>query len=71
MFFDDWPATESACLMARVTMVSVGFSAPPVVNWLPSETNGLAMSWVWPKPLQTPSAALSLMRQVPRLWVEG
>jgi len=30
------------------TSVSVGFSAPPVVNWLPSEMNRLAMSCVWP-----------------------
>ncbi len=36
--------------MASVTMVSVGFSAPPVVNWLPSEMNRLATSWVWPNP---------------------
>ena len=52
-------------------MVSVGFSAPPVVNWLPSEMNRLPMSCVWPKPLHTPSRAFALMRQVPRLWVEG
>ena len=39
-------AMYSACRMASVTMVSVGFSAPPVVNWLPSEMNKLPMSWV-------------------------
>ncbi len=36
--------------MASVTMVSVGFSAPPVVNWLPSEMNRLAASWAGPDP---------------------
>ena len=45
-------------------MVSVGFSAPPVVNWLPSEMNKLATSWVWPNLLQTPSCAFSLWRHV-------
>ena len=52
-------------------MVSVGFSAPPVVNWLPSEMNRLATSWVWPYLLQTPSCGLSLIRQVPMLCVLG
>ncbi len=32
--------------MASATMVSVGFSAAPVVNWLPSETNRFLMSCV-------------------------
>ena len=50
-------------------MVSVGFSAPPVVNWLPSETNRFLMSWVWPYLLTTPSRAFALIRLVPRLWV--
>ena len=36
----------SAWRIARVTMVSVGFSAAPVVNWLPSETNRFLMSWL-------------------------
>ncbi len=36
--------------MASVMMISVGFSAPPVVNWLPSEMSRLATSWVWPNP---------------------
>ena len=43
--FDISPAMKSACRSARATMVSVGFSAAPVVNWLPSETNRLLMSW--------------------------
>ncbi len=29
LFFDNWSAMQSACLIASVTMVSVGFSAPP------------------------------------------
>ena len=33
------PAMWSAWRSASATMVSVGFSAAPVVNWLPSETN--------------------------------
>jgi hypothetical protein len=51
------PAMYSAWRIARATIVSVGFSAALVVNWLPSEMNRLAMSCVWPKPLQTPLAA--------------
>ncbi len=31
-------------------MVSVRFSAPPVVSWLPSEMNGSARSWAAPNP---------------------
>src|ERR1700682_1575243 len=61
----------SAWRIARVTMVSVGFSAAPVVNWLPSETNRFLMSWLLPHLLHTPSAGFALIRQVPRLWVEG
>lgn len=38
------PAMKSAWRMASATIVSVGFSAAPVVNWLPSEMNRLAMS---------------------------
>jgi hypothetical protein len=57
--------------MARVTMVSVGFSAPPVVNWLPSLLNRLATSCVCPQALHTLSLALAPMRQVPGLWVLG
>src|SRR3546814_2949816 len=44
-FFPIWSAMYSACRIARLTMVSVGFSAPPVANWLPSETKRLATSW--------------------------
>jgi DNA-binding GntR family transcriptional regulator len=39
-------AMWSACRMASATMVSVGFSAAPVVNCEPSETNRFAISWV-------------------------
>ena len=52
-------------------MVSVGFSALPVVNWLPSLMNTLGMSCVWPHVLTTPSCGRALMRLVPRLWVSG
>ena len=38
-FFLISSAIYSACRMARDTIVKVGFSAPPVVNWLPSEMN--------------------------------
>jgi hypothetical protein len=38
-FFPISSAIYSACRMARDTIVKVGFSAPPVVNWLPSEMN--------------------------------
>ena len=41
-------AMYSAWRIASVTIVSVGFSAPPVVNWLPSEMKRLLTSWVWP-----------------------
>ena len=43
----------------------------PVVNWLPSETKRLLISCVCPNLLTTPSAGFSLIRLVPRLWVEG
>ena len=52
-------------------MVSVGFSAPPVVNWLPSDTKRFGTSWLCPFASTTPSAGFSLMRQVPRLCVDG
>ena len=61
----------SAWRIAKVTIVSVGFSAAPVVNWLPSEMNRLGMSWAWPHLLTTPSFGVPLIRQVPRLCVDG
>ena len=64
-------AMWSAWRIASVTIVSVGFSAPPVVNWLPSEMNRFGMSCVWPNALQTLSLADAPMRQVPRLCVLG
>src|SRR5262245_63090968 len=67
-FLLNWLARYSACRIASATMVNVGFSAPPVVNWLPSEMNRLATSWAWPYLLHTPSCAFSLWRQVPTLW---
>src|SRR5271169_174642 len=59
-FLLNWSAKYSACRMASATMVSVGFSAPPLVNWLPSEMNRFGMSWVWPYLLHTPSRGFSL-----------
>src|SRR6056297_3641706 len=56
---------------ASATMVSVGFSAAPVVKTEPSETNRLSISWVWPHLLTTPSRAFSDIRLVPRLCVLG
>jgi hypothetical protein len=47
-FLLNWSAKYSACRIASATMVRVGFSAPPLVNWLPSEMNRFGMSWVWP-----------------------
>src|SRR5215467_10178981 len=70
-FFAIWSAMYSAWRIASVTIVRVGFSAPPVVNWLPSEMNRLFTSWAWPNLLHTPSRGLADMRQVPRLCVEG
>src|SRR5256885_11738902 len=61
------PAIWSACLIASVTIVSVGFSAPLVVNWLPSEMNKFLRSWLCPHLLQTPSRGLALIRHVPML----
>ena len=43
-FFPISSAIYSACRMARDTIVKVGFSAPPVVNWLPSEMNRFVTS---------------------------
>jgi hypothetical protein len=43
-FLLNWSAKYSACRIASATMVSVGFSAPPLVNWLPSEMNRFGMS---------------------------
>ena len=40
-------------------MVSVGFSAPPVVNWLPSEMNRLATSWGLAEPAAPPLPSYS------------
>src|SRR5262245_33498852 len=57
--------------MASATTVRVGFSAAPVVNWLPSEMNRFLMSCVWPHLLTTPSLGFSDMRLVPRLCVDG
>src|SRR5207249_3362536 len=61
----------SAWRIASVTIVSVGFSAAPVVNWLPSEMNRFLTSWLWPHLLHTPSEGFALIRHVPKLWVEG
>src|SRR6266704_1776000 len=65
------PEMNSAWRIASATIVRVGFSAPPVVNWLPSETKRFLMSCVWPCLLTTPSPALALIRLVPRLCVDG
>jgi hypothetical protein len=62
---------NSAWRIASATIVSVGFAAAPVVNWLPSETNRFGTSWAWPNALTTPSCGRSLMRAVPRLCVAG
>jgi hypothetical protein len=59
-FLLNWSAKYSACRIANATMVRVGFSAPPLVNWLPSEMNRFGMSWVWPYLLHTPSRGFSL-----------
>ena len=64
-------AMYSAWRMASATMVSVGFAAAPVVNWLASETNRFGTSWAWPNALTTPSCGRSLIRAVPRLCVAG
>ena len=61
------PTMYLAWRMARATMVCVGFSAVLVGNRLPSLTNRLAISCVWPWELVTPSAAQTLIRQVPML----
>src|SRR5690625_6779072 len=52
-------------------MVRVGSAAAPLVNWEPSETNRSRTSWARPQWSTTPSSGRSLIRQVPRLWVEG
>ncbi len=52
-------------------MVSVGLAAAPVVNNDPSETNRLGTSCVRPHLSVTPPSGRSLLRAVPRLWVEG
>src|SRR5699024_2088655 len=64
-------AMYSACLMARATMVSVGFAAAPEVKTDPSEMKRFFTSWVRPHLSTTPSSGRSLMRAVPRLCVDG
>jgi hypothetical protein len=64
-------AMYSACRIASVTMVSVGFSAPPLVNWLPSLMNRLRMSCVWPYLLHHAVGGPGAHAAVPRLCVEG
>src|SRR3954452_91156 len=64
-------AMWSAWRMANATIVSVGFAAAPVVITEPSLTNMLGTSCAWPHSFSTPSAGSALIRQVPRLCVEG
>ena len=61
----------SACRIARATIVSVGLAAAPVVKTLPSETNRFGTSCARPNRSTTPSPGRWLIRQVPRLCVEG
>src|SRR5215218_4065598 len=61
----------SAWRIASATIVSVGFAAAPVVNWLASDTNRFATSCAWPKALTTPSSGRSLILAVPMLCVAG
>ena len=70
-FFPIWSAMYSACRMASVTIVSVGFSAAPVVNWLPSETNRFFTSRVWPHLLTTPSRGVSAHAVGAEIVVDG
>ena len=65
-------AMWSACRIASATMVSVGFSAAPVVNWLPSETKRFGTSCALPPAVRPPVPAGSrFIRLVPRLCVDG
>ena len=57
--------------VASATIVRVGFAAAPVVKTLPSEMNRFGTSWARPKRSTTPSRGRWLMRQVPRLCVDG
>ena len=57
--------------MASATIVRVGFSAAPVVIWLPSDTNKFFTSCACPHLFTTPSLALADIRFVPKLWVDG
>ena len=52
-------------------MVSVGLPASDEVNWLPSETKRLGISWLRPQRSTTPASGAALMRQVPRLCETG
>src|ERR1700733_16288318 len=57
-----WSAMYSDWRRARATIVSVGFSPPLLVNWLPSETKRFFTSCDWPYLLTTPSRGFSDMR---------
>ena len=61
------PGDELGLANRQATIVRVGFSAPPVVNWLPSAVKRFLMSCVWPCLLTTPSLALALIRAGPEI----